>query len=83
MPIPTIDFADHVQISKHDKIANQQKEMNGLYSEILKSGVRKKIVLERQLEVKQAEMDNMIKELFNLGDLDRKIPSVEDLYKSL
>ena len=32
---------------------------------------------------KNAHNDDLIKNLFNLGDLDSEIPTVEELYKSL
>ncbi|TEW56574.1 adenine methyltransferase [Psychromonas sp. RZ22] len=83
MPIPTIDFDNAGEASKHKTISNLQKKLNSIYSKILKADAREKIVLERQFEASKTKMASLIKELFNLGDLDIDIPSIEDLYKSL
>jgi len=80
MPIPTIDFDDPKQKATHDNISLQQHR---LYDQIQKTGDRKKIVLERQFEQEKIKMDDLIKNMFDLGDLDFEIPAVEDLYKSL
>ena len=83
MPIPTIDFDKPKQKTIHDKISLQQQSLNKLYSQVQKAGDREKIILERQFEQEKAKMDDLIKNLFNLGDLESEIPTVEDLYKSL
>lgn len=83
MPIPTIDFHDPKQKATHDKISLQQQSLNRLYSQVQKSGDRNKIILERQFEQEKAKMDDFVKSLFDLGDLDSEIPTVEDLYKNL
>ncbi len=83
MPIPTIDFDDPKQKATHDNISLQQQSLNRLYDQIQKTGDRKKIVLERQFEQEKIKMDDLIKNMFDLGDLDFEIPAVEDLYKSL
>lgn len=83
MPIPTIDFDDPKEKATHDKISLQQQSLNKLYSQVQKAGDRDKIILERQFEQEKAKMDDLIKNLFNLGDLDSEIPTVEDLYANL
>jgi len=83
MPIPTIDFDNVKETSKHKKISDLQKKLNATYMKILKADVREKIVLERQFEGDKMKMDDLIKELFNLGEADNDIPSVMDLYRSL
>ena len=83
MPIPTIDFDDIKQRETHDKISLKQQSLNKLYAQIEKSGFRDKIILERQFEIEKIEMENLIKNLFALGDVDSEIPTVEALYKSL
>lgn len=83
MPIPTIDFDDPKQKGTHDKISLQQQFLNRLYGQIQRADCRDKIILERQFEQEKIKMDDLIKNLFELGDLDSEIPTVEDLYKSL
>ncbi|OEE81729.1 adenine methyltransferase [Vibrio cyclitrophicus FF160] len=83
MPIPTIDFDKPKQKATHDKICLQQQSLNRLYGQVQKAGDREKIILERQFEQEKAKMDDLIKNLFDLGDLDSEIPTVKELYKSL
>ncbi|EJT7949757.1 N-6 DNA methylase [Escherichia coli] len=83
MPIPTIDFDDPKQKEIHDTISSKQQYLNKLYSQTQKSADRDKIIFERQFEQEKIQMDYLIKNLFDLGDLDSEIPTVEDLYKNL
>jgi hypothetical protein len=83
MPIPTIDFNVPKQKSTHDTISQTQQNLNTLYGKIQKSEGRDKIILERQFEQEKIKMDDFIKNLFELGDLDSEIPTVEDLYANL
>ncbi|EIG1887881.1 N-6 DNA methylase [Escherichia coli] len=83
MPIPTIDFDDPKQKEIHDTISSKQQYLNKLYSQAQKSVDRDKIIFERQFEQEKIQMDYLIKNLFDLGDLDSEIPTVEDLYKNL
>ncbi|MBG6030793.1 N-6 DNA methylase [Proteus hauseri] len=83
MPIPTIDFNDLRQQAIHDKISLQQQSLSRLYGQIQRAGDRDKIILERQFEQEKIKMDDLIKNLFDLGDLDSEIPTIEDLYANL
>lgn len=83
MPIPKINFKNTIENAKHDQIVSLQRKMNKLYSDILQGNDRSKITLTRQFEMATQEMEDIIKELFDLGDLDEKIPSIADLYRSL
>lgn len=83
MPIPTIDFNNVNEINKHNKISKLQAELNSTYTKIMKADVREKIILERQFEASKIKLDIFVKDLFNLGEYDKEIPSVEELYKSL
>ncbi|MBD2816553.1 N-6 DNA methylase [Xenorhabdus sp. Flor] len=83
MPIPIINFSNAEEKVKHDTIADLQQRMNKLYSDISKADTRAKIVLERQFDIAEEQMDDFIKDLFDLGELGSKIPSVTDLYNSL
>lgn len=83
MPIPKIDFDDASQKAKHDRIADLQLEMNKRYAEISKSTERTQIILQRQFETMCEKMDLLIQQLFDLGDFDKHIPSVKEIYRSL
>lgn len=83
MPIPTIDFKDPKQKSTHDTISQLQQKLNVLHSQIKKSSDKEKIIIGRQFEQEKIKMENLIKNLFDLGDLDSEIPTVEDLYANL
>ncbi|MBD3842143.1 MAG: N-6 DNA methylase, partial [Campylobacterales bacterium] len=83
MPIPIIDFANKSEKEKHDQIANLQAKMNRLYSDISKADNRSKITLKRQFDAMVLEMNNLLKILFDLGDFDKNIPNVNELYSSL
>lgn len=83
MPIPTINFNDPKQKSTHDTINQFQQTLNRLYGQIQKAGNREKIILERQFEQEKIKMDNLIKNLFDLRELDSDIPTVEELYVNL
>lgn len=83
MLIPTINFDDLASKLEHDKVSQLQQKMNSLYMSISTENDRTKAVLQRQFEVYRAEMDALIAKLYDLDDLDKKIPSIEDLYKNL
>lgn len=83
MPIPIIEFSNTLLVSKHDEISELQQKLNSTYSKISKSESREKMILERQFEASKIKMDTLIKDLFNLGGLDKSIPSIVDLYSSL
>ncbi|HIF9462946.1 TPA: Eco57I restriction-modification methylase domain-containing protein [Photobacterium damselae] len=83
MPIPIIDFDRPEEVKKHNAIADLQKSLNKLYSDVSKADIRSKITLERKFQTEIDRMDGLIKSLFDLGELDSRIPSVIDLYKSL
>lgn len=83
MPIPKISFDNAAEKAKHDNIAELQKQANELYSNLINANDRSKNPLERQLKIATQQIENIIKELFDLGHLDEKIPSIQELYKSL
>lgn len=83
MPIPTIDFNDKAQKKTHDQISQLQHKLNKLYCQILKADSRERIILQRQFKDEKIQMDNLLKNLFNLGEFDSEIPTVEELYKNL
>ncbi|RON17562.1 adenine methyltransferase [Pseudomonas brassicacearum] len=83
MPIPRINFSNAAEKAKHDMVANLQKQMNKLYSQINKANERSKTPLERQFENLVQEMSLLVQSLFDLGDFDKEIPTVKELYGSL
>ncbi|WP_374834719.1 Eco57I restriction-modification methylase domain-containing protein [Paenochrobactrum pullorum] len=83
MPIPIINFDDIEEAEEHNAIAKLQQEMNKLYFEISSADTRSKIPLQRRFNNLEMKMDGRLKELFDLGVLDEKIPSVAKLYRSL
>lgn len=86
MPIPKIDFEDGIQKGKHDQISQLQQDMSNLYSEITKnakSTERTKLILEREFDSMVSKMELLMKNLFDLGSLDEKIPTIKELYRSL
>ncbi len=82
MPIPKIDFNDITQKDKHDNIANVQQEMNLLYTQISTANDRSKIALNRKFEKNREKLDSLIMGLFNLGELDKLIPTIQELYNT-
>lgn len=83
MPIPIVDFDNAIQLRRHDQISEIQRRLNELHSEIVKADDRESIVMKRQFHALQEELNSVVKELFNLGVLDSKIPSVKELYEAL
>ena len=83
MPIPKIDFENPHEKASHDNIMNLQKEMNNNYNNIITANERTKLILQRQFDIQAENMDLLVKNLFDLGDFDKKIPTVKELYSSL
>lgn len=85
LPIVPIDFTDHESKKVHDSIASLQSNMNSLYMDIEKAGSNDRVLipLKRKFDKNKQKMEKRLKELFNLGDLDASVPSVEELYENL
>ncbi len=83
MPIPLINFDDPIEKGKHDQIRDLQIKLNNLYKTICSSDERNKTTLNRQFERDRIHMDQLIADLYQLGKLDAKIPSIEELYRNL
>ncbi|AIZ78486.1 Eco57I restriction-modification methylase domain-containing protein [Actinobacillus equuli] len=78
--IPNINFNNKIDKSMHDEIALLQKNLNDLFSKIEKANERDSIRYERMFESKKRMLDEKMKELYNLGELDDIVPSIENLY---
>ncbi len=84
MPIIKIDFDNKKKRNQHDDIAKLQKEMNELYEKYEEniSNARVSTPIKRQFDRKKIEMASMLKELFDLGQLDDEIPSISEIYNN-
>lgn len=82
LPIIKIDFENDVEKELHNKIAITQKNLNDIQIQIdINIGnKRKQTPLQRQFEAKKLELDNLLKDLFDLEEDDTLIPNVSDIY---
>jgi len=82
LPIIKIDFSNAMSKKLHDNISNTQKDLNNLQTRIDKNNgnKRKQIPLQRQFRTKKQELENLLKELYDLKDKDNLIPNVSDIY---
>jgi type I restriction-modification system DNA methylase subunit len=82
LPIVTIDFENNVQNELHDNIVKLQKSLISTYTQMEedKESKRKWTPLNRSFAKKQEEMRGLLKKLFNLGDSDKKIPLIFEIY---
>lgn len=78
--IPNINFNNQIDKSIHDEISSLQKSLNELFSKMEEANERDLIRYERMLESEKKTLDEKIKELYNLGELDDIVPSIENLY---
>ncbi len=81
-PIIKIDFKNTILKNLHDNISNTQKDLNNLQTRIDKNNgdKRKQTPLQRQFRTKKQELENLLKELYDLKDKDNLIPNVSDIY---
>lgn len=82
LPIRKIDFKKPVDKKLHDDIANTQKQLIERQEEIdnCKGDKRKQTTLQRQFDSLKTNLDNLLKQLYNLGDMDNSIPLISELY---
>lgn len=82
LPIIKIDFSNAMSKKLHDNISNTQKDLNNLQTRIDKNNgnKRKQTPLQRQFRTKKQELENLLKELYDLKDKDYLIPNVSDIY---
>ncbi len=57
--------------------------MNKLYTDLSKADNRSRVTLKEQFDAMVLEMNDLLKILFDLGDFDKNIPNVNELYSSL
>lgn len=82
LPIRVIDFENLEDKALHDKISILQKDLIDTHTDIDKhiGNKRELIPLERQFKTKKIELDNVLKELYDLEEDDNLIPNVSDIY---
>jgi hypothetical protein len=83
MPVPTIRFADSADAARHDDIATPCKGSSTTCTPGLQASAREKSLINASSTPNRYVMDALIAALFDLGELDEKIPSIEALYKGL
>jgi hypothetical protein len=82
MPIVTIDFTNQASKKLHDDLAKLQQKMNETFSNYEESigNARASVPLKREFDRQKLAMKEKLIELFDLGELDQKIPSISELY---
>lgn len=82
LPIRVIDFDNIIDKELHDKIASIQENLINIQCEIDNNfgNNRSLIPLNRQFESKKLDLNNVLKELFNLKENDNLIPINTEKY---
>jgi hypothetical protein len=83
LPIRLIDFENATEKAIHDKIAEIQKKLIHIYGEIDSNSGNKRIstILTTQFTQEKSKLENLLVELYNLGDDDKLIPLIKELYE--
>jgi len=84
LPIRIINFNNKADKKIHDKIAQTQKKLIEINDKIELNSTNKRIVvpLKREFENLKNELDNTLKELYALGEDDKLIPLIQELYET-
>lgn len=84
LPIRRIDFNKQEDITIHDKIAEIQQKLIELNDEIELNFSNKRLLiqLKREFSHLKNELDELLKELYSLGEDDIKIPLIKELYET-
>ncbi len=84
LPIRKIDFSDIKQKALHDKIAEAQKELIGIYDQIDANTGNKRVLtpLQGQFEREKASLESLLAELYDLGSDESLIPLIKQLYEA-
>jgi len=82
LPIKLIDFKNKSEKDIHDKIAKIQKRLIDIQGKIDKSNGNKRLLipLQRQFDNLKTELDETLKNLYNLGEADSNIPLISEIY---
>ncbi len=82
LPIRKIDFENEAEKEIHDNISRTQRELIQLQGNIdeNQNNNRRLTPLQRRFSQKKTELDNLLKELYNLGEDDILIPKINESY---
>ena len=81
LPIRLIDFENDEDLSKHNTIAELQKTLIGIHSDLASTtNQRRKLQLQRRFNELNNNMSALLSTLYDLGDDDSLIPSIQDIY---
>lgn len=82
LPIRLINFEIKSEEDIHNKITQIQKQLIDIQGKIDKKigNNRALIPLQRQFANLKTELDDTLKTLFNLGEIDRNIPLISEIY---
>ena len=82
LPIHIINFDNYEEKELHDKITRIQQELISKQEEIDQNtgNKRKLTVFQRRFNFLKTDMDNCLKKIYNLEELDKKIPLISEIY---
>ncbi|WP_241280360.1 Eco57I restriction-modification methylase domain-containing protein [Chryseobacterium cucumeris] len=82
LPIRKIDFDNNDERALHDSISHVQQELIQLQGNIdnNQNNNRQLIPLDRRFSHKKIELENLLKQLYNLGQSDSLIPKINENY---
>ena len=81
LPIRTIDFENAEDLAKHNSIAELQKALVDIHSQLsTTTNQRSKVQLQRRFTDLNNNMIAQLSSLYNLADDDLIIPSIQDIY---
>jgi hypothetical protein len=84
LPVHKINFTNPFEKELHDKIVGTQKDLIDIYDKIDKNAGNKRglIPLQAQFKREKIALDELLAQLYNLGNDDLLIPLIKDLYEA-
>ncbi len=82
LPIRVIDFDNAIDKEMHEKIASLQQTLIQVQEQLDQNSGNNRLLipLERQFNLFKEELNQTIKSLYNLGEVDTRIPLIAQLY---
>ncbi|AZA56286.1 Eco57I restriction-modification methylase domain-containing protein [Chryseobacterium shandongense] len=82
LPIRKIDFQNEAERVLHNNISNIQQELIHLQGNIDANlnNSRQLVPLQRRFALNKVKLDNLLEQLYNLGDSDSLIPKINEKY---
>ncbi len=82
IPIRIIDFENQIDKNLHDQISTIQKILINLNGQVdTHQGDNRLLTpIRREFIAQKAELDATLKSLYNLGDIDQRIPLISEVY---